>query len=329
MSTASGSITPTPTTLAWLPIGMFGAVMGLSGLALAWKLAHRHFGLTPLVGQALGIAAVLAFVALVLAYGFKAAANPAAVRAEFEHPVAGKLFGTPLISLLLLPMLLADTSLALARLLWVLGALGMLVFAWSSAVRWMAVRHATSQVAPSWIVPVVGLLDLPLALPQLQWSGLHGLMVFSLAVGLFFALPLFTLVFARLALDEPLAPALQPSLLILVAPFAVGFSAYVTTVGAIDLFAEALYMLSLFLLAVLLGRLRHLPHCSPFKVSWWAASFPLAASAVAALRYAEHAASLAADLVAGVVLAIATLTILVFLLQTLAGLARGNLHELA
>ena len=315
--------------LSYLPVGMFGGVMGLTGLSVAWKLAHQHFG-TPLwISQMIGAAAVLAFLSLAIAYGVKIIYSRDAVRAEFNHPIAANLFGTPMISLLLLPFLLAEYNLSLARLSWVLGAVGMTALAWIIVMRWMTVRQAATHVAPAWIVPVVGMLDVPLAVPQLQWQGLHGVMVFGLAVGLFFAVPLFTLIFQRLALEEPLAPALQPSLLILVAPFAVGFSAYVTTTGGIDLFAESLYMLMVFVLAVLLGRLRHLPHCSPFRVSWWAASFPLAASAGAAIRYADHAASLATDVIALLALAVATLTIAVFLVQTLSGVVKGQLKALA
>ena len=317
------------TPLSYLPVGIFGGVMGLTGLSVAWRLAHQHFGAPLWISQAIGVAAVAAFVALVVAYGVKAWAGWDAVRAEFNHPIAANLFGTPMISLLLLPFVLADYSLALARLSWVLGALGMTVLAWLIVVRWMTVRQAPTHVAPAWIVPVVGMLDVPLAVPQLQWQGLHEVMVFGLAVGLFFAVPLFTLIFQRLAQEEALAPAQQPSLLILVAPFAVGFSAYVTTTGGIDLFAQALYMLMLFVLAVLLGRLRHLPHCSPFRVSWWAASFPLAASAGAAIRYAGQAASPVADGIALVILAIASLTIVVFLAQTLGAVFKGQLKALA
>lgn len=61
------------------------------------------------------------------------------------------------------------------------------------------------------------------------------------------------------AFEPPLPAALQPSLLILVAPFAVGYSTYTVTVGRTDLFAEALYALTLFVLADLFGRLRTLP----------------------------------------------------------------------
>ena len=53
------------------------------------------------------------------------------------------------------------------------------------------------------------------------------------------------------------------------------------------MFASALYMLTLFILVVLLRQLANLPRCCPFRISWWAVSFPLAAAAVAALRYAN------------------------------------------
>lgn len=317
------------TTLSYLPVGMFGAVMGMAALANAWHRAHRYFGVPDWIGTAIGIATLAAFVAIATAYGIKAVSGFGAVRAEFANPVAGNLFGAPLISLLLLPFVLADISLGLARASWVLGAVGMTLFAWSIVLRWITVRHTGVQVAPAWIVPVVGMLDLPLALPLLQWDGVHGVAVFALAVGLFFALPLLTMLLTRLALEDPLPPALQPSLLILVAPFAVGFSAYETTTGGIDGFAQALYMIMLFLLPVLIGRLRHLPACSPFRVSWWAASFPLAASAIAAIKYAVFAHSPVTDVIALLLLAIASLTIALFIVQTLAGIATGKLRELS
>ena len=128
------------------------------------------------------------------------------------------------------------------------------------------------------------MLDVPLAVPALDLPSLHWVMVLGLAVGLFFTIPLFTMIFSRLVFEPPLPYALQPSLMILLAPFAVGTSAYVATTGRVDLFAESLFALTLFMLAVLLGRLRYLTACCPFRVSWWAVSFPLAAAAIAGLR---------------------------------------------
>jgi tellurite resistance protein len=118
-------------------------------------------------------------------------------------------------------------------------------------------------------------------------------------------------------------------LLILVAPFAVGYSAYTVTVGQTDSFAEALYMLTLFLLAVSLAQLRNLPFCCPFRVSWWAVSFPLAASSIAALRFAVAQPSIITDAIALALLALATLVIGALLGRTLLGITKGELRTLS
>ena len=329
MSALASERTAAKSRLAYLPVGLFGSVMGLTGLSVAWRLAEARYGLPQGPALGIGFVAIAAFVAMGLGYAVKAATSFDAVRAEFRHPVAGALFGTALISLLLLPILLAPYSLLLARILWVAGALGMVVFAWFIVSRWMSERQQVAHATPAWIVPVVGLLDVPLALPALQPPPVHGLMVFALAVGLFFAVPLFTLIFSRLLFEPPLPDAAKPALLILVAPFAVGYSTYTTTTGQTDVFAEALYMLTLFMLAVLLPQLRHLPACCPFRVSWWAVSFPLAASAIAALRFAAAEPSIAADVIAAALLALATLVIGGLLVRTLVGLAKGELRTLS
>lgn len=316
--------------LAYLPVGLFGSVMGLSGISVAWRLAHAQLGLPAWIGQAFAGAAVLAFAALAIAYAIKAATGFDNVRREFAHPVAGNLFGTLFISLLLLPLLLAESYRELARLLWVVGALAMTLFAWTIVSRWIEGAQKPEHATPAWIVPAVGMIDIPLALPALGWSdSLHGVMAFSTSVGLFFALPLLTLIFARLMFAAPLPDAMKPSMLILVAPFSVGFSAYVATAGHIDGFAEALYMLMLFMLAVVVGRLRNLGRCCPFRISWWAVSFPLAASAAAALRYADHVQNEAATLIAIALLAFATVIIVALLARTLIGIALGQLRQLS
>ena len=250
------------------------------------------------------------------------------LRAEFRHPIAGNLFGTVLISLLL-PIILAPLSLPLARAMWVIGAVAMLGFAWLIVSRWLSDRQQVAHATPAWIIPVVGLLDLPLALPSLGLPPMHGVMVVGLAIGLFFAVPLFTLIVSRLVFEPPMPDALQPTLMILVAPFAVGFLAYVATTGQVDLFAQSLYALTLFMLAVLAGRLRHLGSCCPFRVSWWAVSFPLAASAIAALRFAAADPGWITDGIAVALLALASVTIAGLLVRTLAGIAQGELRTLS
>lgn len=315
--------------LEYIPVGLFGSVMGLTGLSIAWRLAREHYGLPEWPSTALTVLATIDVVLLGAAYLTKGVTAPQAVRKEWQHPVAGSLFGTILISLLLLPIVLAPISLLLARVLWIVGASGMVLFAWLMVSRWMSDRQQVAHATPAWIVPVVGLLDVPLALPVLGLPDLHGLMVFSLAVGLFFAVPLFTIILSRLLFEPPMPDALKPSLLILVAPFAVGSSTYAVTTGSNDLFAEALYTLTLFILAVLLGQMRHLARCCPFRVSWWAVSFPLAASAIAALRFAIANPGWFTNTVAVGLLVLATVSILGLLARTLFGVARGELRSLS
>ena len=318
-----------PLALDYLPVGLFGSVMGLTGLSVAWRLAQTHFGTPAWVASLVGTLAVAAFVALAIGYGVKMATAPDAVASEFRHPIAGNLFGTVLVSLLLLPIVIAPVALRLAQVLWIVGTIGMFVFAWLIVQRWMSDRQQVAHATPAWIVPVVGLLDVPLALPVLDLPPMHGLMVAALAIGMFFAIPLFTLIFSRLIFEPRMPEPLQPSLLILVAPFAVGVSTYTVTIGTFDLFAEGLFMLTLFMLAVLLNHMRNLFSCCPFRVSWWAVSFPLAASAIASLRYAEARPSWIGDVIAVLLLTLASVTIGAMLVRTLVGLARGELRTLS
>jgi tellurite resistance protein len=100
----------------------------------------------------------------------------------------------------------------------------------------------------------------------------------------------------------------------------------VATTGQVDLFAQSLYVLMLFILAVLFGRLRHLPRCCPFKVSWWAVRFPLAASAIAALRFAGAEPGPVTDAIALLLLGVATVANAGLLARTLLGIVRGELR---
>ncbi len=316
--------------MRWLPVALFGSVMGLTGLSLAWRLAHAYFGTPAWIAQGIGGVAIAAFVAMTVGYALKALTGFSHVRAEFNHPVAGALFGTPLISAMLLPVILADLNLWLARALWMAGTVGMTLFAWHMAGRWLGISQQRSHATPAWIVPLVGMLDIPLAVPALGFSAPpHAVMMLGLSVGIFFAVPLFTIIFSRLMFEEPLAPGASPALLIMLAPFAVGFSAYVITIGRLDALAEGMFWVALFLLAVLLMRLRHLRSCCPFRVSWWAVSFPLAAVAGASVRYASLAQTLWADAIASVLLALATVVIAGLFLRTAAGIVRGELQNLA
>ena len=313
--------------LAYLPVGLFASVMGLSGLALAWRLAATESGLPAWIGEVLGLFAAVVFLALTLCYGVKCVESPAAVRAEFAHPVAINFFGTPIIALLLLSAVAAPYSVALTQVLWLAGAVSMIGFAWLIVSRWMSVRQQVVHATPAWMIPVVGTLNISIR-RTLDLPGAHAVSAFGLAVGLFFAVPLFTLILSRLIFEEPMLPSQQPSLLILVATFAVGFSSYLAVVARVDVFASSLFYLAVFMFSVLVPKLLRLRSGTPFHTSWWAVSFPLAAISNAALKFAIHQPSWPAQAFALGVLAFATAIILSMSVRTIVGVARGELRTL-
>lgn len=237
MTTAVSQVAPARSAFETFPVGLFGAVMGLSGLSVAGRLAQQRYGgpdWLALVSPLLGWVAVAALVTVLAGYAVKLATAFDAVQAEFRHPIAGNLFGAPLISLLLLDPACAPQPRRRASVL--------------EHRR----RRGSSPSSDAWTCR---------ALPALGLPPMPGQMAFALAVGLFFAVALFTLIFSRLLFEPPLPDALKPSLLILVAPFAVGCSTYAATVGRTDLFSDAMFMLTLFMLAVLLSQLRNLDVC--------------------------------------------------------------------
>lgn len=65
----------------------------------------------------------------------------------------------------------------------------MTLFAWFIVSRWLHVKQLTAHATPACILQVVGMLDVPLAVPALQWNEVHGMMMLGLAFGRFFALP--------------------------------------------------------------------------------------------------------------------------------------------
>ena len=44
MSETAAPAAPVRSQLEYLPVGLFGSVMGLTGLSVAWRLALTHYG---------------------------------------------------------------------------------------------------------------------------------------------------------------------------------------------------------------------------------------------------------------------------------------------
>jgi tellurite resistance protein len=311
--------------LAHLPVGLFGAPMSLSALCAAWRLAHVMWVTPIFISEAIGALALVAFVVVAVAYGIKIARYPARVLAEFRHPVQGPLFATFIIALLLLPGVLHPYVPGFAEAMWCVGAVLMVAFTTLIVHRWLNQQQGIDHPTPTWFVPVIGILNIPAAGFFHDLSVVRELDLLAVGIGLVFAFVLFTLVFARLVLRPSLPAPLQPTLAILMAPFAVGFVGYTSAVSGVDRLAAYLFYVGLFMAAVMAPRLVRQAWRGPFRTSWWAVSFPLAALAVSALRYAEARPLLLLQGLAAVVLGLVSLVLLWLVAASLLHILRGDL----
>jgi tellurite resistance protein len=239
---------------------------------------------------------------------------PAAVRAEWNHPVRLAFFPAISISLLLIATLTLARAPALAEAMWLVGVVvqGALTIAVISG--WIGHRaFQTPHLSPAWFIPAVGNVIVPIAGVQMGYLEVSW---YFLSVGLIFWIVLLTLVMNRLIFHDPMPGRLQPTLVILIAPPAVGFLAWVSLTGQIDAFARILmngaYLFTL-LVTVQLPRIVKLP----FALSFWALSFPFAAVTVASFLYADRTGSAAHHLFGTVLAGVLLVIIAALLLRTL------------
>lgn len=306
-----------------LPVNLFGSVMGLSGLALAWRLAHSSLGAPAIIGEAIGAFALGVFVLISSAYLVKLIKYPEAVRAEFNHPVAGNFFGTIAIAVLLLSAVIRPYSSAAASTIWAMGILVTFALSFFVVSRLLKGQVDVSHAMPAWLIPGVATLDIAVTGGHMPMAWASEINLFAGAVGAVLALLLTTMIVSRLVHRDAIAPAMTPSLMILVAPFAVGFLAYSNIVGGIDRFAGLLFYFGLFMFAVIAPKVFR--RSVTFSSAWWAISFPMAALATAALRYAEFRDSVPLWILAMALLGALSLALAVLTVRTLRIALNGRL----
>jgi tellurite resistance protein len=303
-------------TLKNLPIGMYGAVMGLAGLGLTARAAAPLFpGVVraPAYFTELWVAlGVIAFAVLIVGYFFKLLLYPLAVGEEFTNPATLGFCGALPVGMSLVAGGVGSYFFVLADLLWWTAAALLLGFQVWALYRWLCGGIELAQVNAGWLIIMVGGIVVPgpgIALGHVEASR------FLFGVSAAAAPLLMALLFYRAVVGPALPAPLRPSWFILLVPpsliYANGLALFPGST-----FLENLFSLSIVLAAALLiyarGFLRW-----PFGPAWWAFTFPLDALAYAAARYAQdHPATIWRTL-AAVSLALATLFVVIALLRTL------------
>lgn len=312
-----------PGSIKNLPVNLFASVMGTAGLSIAWHQASREFGTSPLISEAVGILALLLFIVLGAGYLTKAFRYPEAVVGEYRHPVAGNFFGTITIAILLLSTIVAPLNQTLAQVMWAVGAALTIALCFAIVGRLLRGKIDIAHAVPAWFIPGVATLDIPVAggIMPMPWA--HEVNLFALAVGTMVALLFFTMIMSRMIHHEPLPAGMLPSLLILMAPFEVGFLAYTNLMQQVDTFAGLLFYFGFFIFLAVAPKVFR--KGIAFATGWWAISFPMAALAIAALKYSGFVQSRPVKAIAVVLLAALSIAIAVLFYKTLRLLFSGRL----
>jgi tellurite resistance protein len=306
-----------------LPINLFGSVMGLAGLTLAWRGATSVFGASGAIASGMGVLTVLVFLAVAAGYVAKWGKFPQAVRDEFTHPIAGNFFGTVTIALLLLSSVIAPWSQWLQQVVWTLGVIATLVLGYIMVSGVMRGKMAANNVVPALLIPGVASLDIAVTGASMPMAWAPEVNLIALAIGTIVAIVFFTMIVSRLVHGDPLPSGMIPSLMVIMAPFEVGFLAYTGITHQVDMFSALLFWFGMFMTLVV--GVRVFRPSVPFAPSWWVISFPLAALSNAALKYASVNGSTPLMVLAGLILAFLTIAIAVLFVRTLHSLFSGKL----
>lgn len=313
-------------SIRMLPVNLFASVMGIAGLSLAWREAAKLGFVNVLPGELIGWIAVAVFVGLVLGYGMKFARHPSAIMAEYSHPVMNNFFATIAIGMLLLSSFLGPYDAIVGQSVWTAGTILTFIIAYAVMQRFVSKQHKGEDTLPALLIPGVATLDIAVTGSAMPFAWAHEVNMLAFAVGSVVAGVLVVLIFSRLRHHEAMPMPMRPSLLVLIAPFAVGYLAYTNLTGHVDMFASSLFYYAFFMLLVLAPKVFRAD--IPFGVNWWAISFPLAAFSIATFRYSSEVNSALLQIFAIALFVFLTVAIAVLFVRTLLIVFSGQLFRL-
>jgi len=317
--------TPSNTPLKFVMPSWFALVMGLCGLALAWKSAAPLLG-DVAVGIALvvGVLALGVFVVVGVASLVRLQRYPEAVQEDLRHPIRHAFFAAIPISM----MLLATVAHALelrglaVHVLWLGGSLlqvWVTVWALGSWLQGAPAGKLWPSITPVLFIPVVGNVLAPLAGVGLGYSSWA---YAQMGIGMLFWPVVLALLIARVIQHSPLPDRILPTWMITVAPPAVlGIDMLHAGLPAV---AGGLWGVALFFV-LWAGTLAKRMVSQPFALPFWGLSFPLAAFSALSLQLANTADYGWLQVPALVALAVTSLVIFGLVLGTVRGLRNGSL----
>lgn len=270
---------PTASRLKYFPVTSFSIIMGLSGLTIALsKFYHLQWFPRWPYWALLALTSVL-FIFFFTLYLLKGVVYPEEVRADYRHKIRMNFMPTISISFLLLSIAYLALWPFLSAPLWLIGTILQTLFSFHIISTWIMHEFKIDHFNPAWFIPVVGNILVPIA--GVEFAPLP-VSAFYFSAGLFFWIVLSTIILYRLIFHQTMPQKLMPTLFIFMAPPAIGFISYMRLTMSYDFISQSLLFLGFFIF-VLLGFLHRIYRKTPFFLSWWAYTFPLAAITIASI----------------------------------------------
>jgi tellurite resistance protein len=310
------------------PVGFFGASATLAALALACRAAVGALGLPAVVADWFGKAALVVFALLALIFALKLLFYRRTVAAELRSLLTGPLYAVVPVALLLLSGFVLPNAPGLGRRLWLAGVLLLAVI--GLVLAWRLLRHSreVAQWSLAWFMVPIACMSVGIYGPLMTVRGARQFSDLMLAVGAVLAVTFLVVLVARRRAEVALPGTSPAAMMILVAPFVVGFLAYLRRGATVGFLVPLLFWVAILLLLAFIRYLPSLWSACPFRIGWWAAGMPLAILSLAGFRYAGSEGGMIFYLLAGALLALASAVALVLLCRTLIGILRGELSRL-
>lgn len=317
---------PAGLSLPVIPAAAFGIVLGVVGLATAWRAASALWGISALTSEVIGLIGAALWLVLVICYGLKWVTFRGDALQELEHPVQCCFVGLVGVATMLVATVALPYSRLITEILYWLGAVWTVLFAlWRTGALWRGGREHASTTAVLYLPTVAGSYVLGIVGGALGYQSLSQL---AFGAGFFSWLAIESVLLNRLLTAPELGEPVRPTIGIQLAPPTVGSVAYLSaTTGVPDMFLHAMIGYGL-LQAFLMLRILPWVLKQPFVAGYWAFSFGLTALATAVLRMTERGDTGIIPALAMPIFVIVNALIGLFAILSLVLLLRGKLFPL-
>nr|WP_255461140.1 transporter [Glaciihabitans sp. INWT7] len=266
-----------------IPLNTFAISFGLAGLAAVWSIASTALSWHPALAEVVWAIAAGAWVWLIVAHTVRGVRSRATLLSQLKHPAQGPIASIMPAAGMLLGAHLHAFWPAGGTVLVALSIVAAALFAGWLLSFWISSPLAPESVHGAYLLPTAG--SSLIAASASFKVGLIDLSMGAFAVGMFFSVVIIAVLLARLTFLTPLPGALAPTMAIMLAPPAVGGTAWFTMQGlmadAVSMSLLGVLILMILIQLFLIGVYRKLT----FTLGFWSFTFPVAATAAYCIEW--------------------------------------------